>query len=127
MQRPLWLTLTVLAVAAGLALAQPLSDLAAKGKKIYEDNCADCHRSSGEGLPVKFPALKGNAFVQGGPDGVIQVLLNGRRGKMGRMPAWREYLSNEEIAAVASYIRTAWGNQAPAITPEQVAAARKTK
>lgn len=117
----------ILALAAGLALAQPPPDLAAQGEKLYEDNCADCHRSSGEGLPVKFPALKGSAFVQGDPEAVIQVLLNGRRGKLGRMPAWREYFNDQEIAAVATYIRSAWGNQAPAVAPESVAAARKEK
>ncbi len=127
MPRTLLAGLLILALAAGLALAQNPPDLAAQGKKLYEDNCADCHRSSGEGLPVKFPALKGSAFVQGDPEPVIETLLNGRRGKLGRMPAWREYFTDQEIAAVATYIRSAWGNKAPAVTPESVAAARKKK
>ncbi|MEJ5330413.1 MAG: cytochrome c [Desulfobaccales bacterium] len=127
MPRTLLAGLLILALAAGLALAQNPPDLAAQGKKLYEDNCADCHRSSGEGLPVKFPALKGSAFVQGDPEPVIEILLNGRRGKLGRMPAWREHFNDQEIAAVATYIRSAWGNKAPAVTPESVAAARKKK
>lgn len=127
MPRTLLAGLMILALAAGLALAQNPPDPAAQGKKLYEDNCASCHRSNGEGLPVRFPALKGSAFVQGDPEPVIEILLNGRRGKMGRMPAWRDRLSDGELAAVATYIRTAWGNQAPAVTPESVAAARKKK
>lgn len=127
MPRTLLVGLMILALTAALALAQNPPDPAAQGKKLYEDNCADCHRSSGEGLPVKFPALKGSAFVQGDPEAVIQVLLNGRRGKLGRMPAWRDYFNDREIAAVATYIRSAWGNQASAVTPDQVAAARKKK
>ncbi len=127
MPRTLMAGVMVCALAAGLALAQNLPNPAAGGKRVYENNCADCHRSSGEGLPVKFPALKGSAFVQGDPEQVVQVLLNGRRGKLGRMPAWRDRLSDEEIAAVATYIRNAWGNRASAVTPGAVAAARKEK
>jgi cytochrome c6 len=117
--------LVVFLVAATMALGQGGTDFLKKGQDVYEANCADCHRTSGEGLPVKFPALKGNAFVTGDPQPVIDILLNGRTGKLGQMPAWKEHLDDARIAAAISYIRNAWGNRAPAIRKEDVAAARK--
>jgi cytochrome c6 len=117
--------LVVFLVAATMALGQGGTDFLKKGQDVYEANCADCHRTNGEGLPVKFPALKGNAFVTGDPQPVIDILLNGRTGKLGQMPAWKEHLDDARIAAAISYIRNAWGNRAPAIRKEDVAAARK--
>jgi cytochrome c6 len=115
-----------LAVAAGLGLwalaglAQAQTDLVAQGKATFEEHCADCHRLSGEGLPPTFPALKGNPFVQGDPGAVIDTVLKGRKG-LATMPSWQGTLSNAQVAAVLSYIRQAWGNQAPPVSPEQVA------
>ena len=108
-----------------LALGQAGGDLLKHGQEVYENNCSDCHRSNGEGLPVKFPALKGNAYVQGDPKALIGTVLNGRRGNLGLMPAWKEHLEDHQIAAAISYIRNAWGNTAPAVKPEDVAALRK--
>src|SRR3990172_5372053 len=75
-------------LAANPALGQGPIDLVKQGQEVYENNCADCHRGNGEGLPVKFPALKGNAFVMGDPKPVLDTVLNGRKGKLGQMPAW---------------------------------------
>jgi cbb3-type cytochrome c oxidase subunit III len=110
---------------AQAALGQGNEDLLKKGQEVYESNCADCHRSNGEGLPVKFPALKGNALVMGDPLPVLDTVANGRRGKMGNMPAWKNFLDDAQIAAAVSYVRNAWGNQASVVKPEDVAAARK--
>ncbi len=117
--------LAALLLAATVSLGQGGADLLIKGQEVYEANCADCHRSSGEGLTVKFPALKSNTFVTGDPQPVIDLLLNGRTGKLGQMPAWKEHLDDARIAAAISYIRNAWGNRAPAVQPQDVAAARK--
>ena len=103
-----------------LVLAQSGGDLLKQGQEVYENNCSDCHRSNGEGLPVKFPALKGNAYVQGDPQAVISTVVNGRKGSLGLMPAWKEHLDDDQIAAAISYIRNAWGNAAPAVKPEDV-------
>ena len=103
-----------------LVLAQSGGDLLKQGQEVYENNCSDCHRSNGEGLPVKFPALKGNVYVQGDPKPVIGTILNGRKGNLGLMPAWKEHLDDDQIAAAISYIRNAWGNAAPAVKPEDV-------
>jgi len=116
---------TAAVLVPGLALGQAGGELLKQGQEVYENNCSDCHRSNGEGLPVKFPALKGNAYVQGDPKAVIGTVLNGRKGNLGQMPAWKEYLTDNEIAAAISYIRNAWGNSAPAVKPEDVATLRK--
>jgi cytochrome c6 len=117
--------MAMLLLAANVALGQGGGDLMKQGQEIFDNNCADCHRSNGEGLPNKFPALKGNAFVQGNPQPVLGTVLNGRRGPLGHMPAWGSKLNDQEIAGVITYIRNAWGNKAPAIKPEDVTAARK--
>ena len=114
-----------LLLAATGAPSQDAGDLLKQGQEIFENICADCHRMSGEGLPNKFPALKGNAFVQGNPQPVLHTVLNGRHGKLGQMPAWGEKFNDQEIAAMVSYVRNAWGNKAPAIKPADVAAARQ--
>jgi mono/diheme cytochrome c family protein len=122
----LWVTLfsITLLLAANLALGQSDGELVKQGQEVYEANCADCHRSNGEGLPVKFPALKGNAFVTGDPKPVIATVLNGLKGNLGQMPAWKDFLNDLQAAAVVSYIRQAWSNRAPAVTPAMVADTR---
>ncbi len=112
-------------LAATPALTQSDKDLLKQGQDIYDNTCADCHRSNGEGLPNKFPAHKGNPFVLGDPLPVLHTVLNGRHGKLGQMPAWGGKFNDQEIAAVVSYIRNAWGNKASIIKPEDVAAARR--
>jgi len=114
-----------LILAASLVWGQGEGDLLKQGQEIFENICADCHRLSGQGLPNKFPALKGNAFVQGDPQPVLYTVLNGRKGKLGQMPTWKDKFTDQEIAAVVSYVRNAWGNKASTVRPEDVAAARK--
>ena len=122
-----WLAVLSVTVVLGanLALGQACGDLMKQGQEVYENNCSDCHRSNGEGLPVKFPALKGNAYVQGDPKALIRTVLKGRKGNLGLMPAWKELLDDNQIAAAISYIRNAWGNTAPPVNPEDVTALRK--
>jgi len=121
------LILASLMLAAGAAWAQEPGGLAAQGQKVFEDNCADCHRLNGQGLPGTFPALDKDPFVQGDPSPVIATVLNGRKGNLGQMPAWKDKLDDRQIAAVISYIRQAWSNRAPAVTPAMVSEARKAR
>ncbi len=116
----------LLLLAAGLAPVQELAseDLFNQGREIFNNNCAHCHRSNGEGLPGTFPALNQDPFVVGDPQPVIATVLQGRKGKLGQMPTWKDKLNDREIAAAITYIRHAWSNQAPAVTTEMVAATR---
>jgi mono/diheme cytochrome c family protein len=108
-------------------LAAALSSSAANaqtpdGKTVFATNCAACHQAGGTGIPGAFPALKGNTFVAGDGNLVIATVLKGRGG----MPAFAESIDDAQLAAVISYVRTSWGNQAGAVTAADVAAVRKT-
>lgn len=98
------------------AAAQPAAD----GSQLYATHCAACHQPNGNGLPPAFPALAGSAVVADA-DGLIEVLLKGRPGTamapFGRLP-------DAEIAAIATYVRSSWGNSAGAVAADAVAAAR---
>ena len=107
------------------AQAQGPEALFKEGKKIFEDTCADCHRRSGKGLPAKFPALDGNPFVLGDPAKVIDTVLNGRKGKLGQMPTWKDTFNDQQVAAYPTYARQAWSNKGTAVTPEAVKKRRK--
>jgi cbb3-type cytochrome c oxidase subunit III len=102
------------------------------GKALFLVNCAVCHQSNGRG-GGPYPPLAGNRDVNAvDSTNVIQTVLNGRTGPItvngvqygGNMPSWRDQLSNAEIAAVLSYVRSTWNNNAPAVSEDQVAAAR---
>jgi len=116
--------LLILALLGGSAWAQGEGDLVKQGQEVFEDICAQCHRSNGEGLPATFPALNKNPFVLGDPKPVIATVLNGRKGNLGQMPSWKDKLDDRQIAAVITYIRQAWSNRASAVTAAMVAAPR---
>ena len=109
---------------AALAQGQGQDDPVQWGQEVFEENCAQCHRTNGEGLPATFPALNKNPFVLGEPKPVIATILNGRKGNLGRMPSWKDKLDDQQIAAVVTYLRQAWSNRAQAVTPAMVGAGR---
>lgn len=111
--------LRILVLGAAMAAAQSAA-AAVDGAKLFADGCAACHQPQGQGVAGAFPALAGNAFVQGPADQVLGVVLNGRGG----MPTFRNELSDEEAAAIVTYLRGAWGNKAGAVEPAAAAAAR---
>ena len=102
--------------AAALAASPALAD----GAKIYEEACAACHMPKGEGVDGAFPKLAGSPLVLGSADEAANLLMAGRGG----MPSFSADLSDQQMSEVLSYIRSAWGNQATAIAPDAVAAAR---
>ncbi len=70
-------------------------------------------------------ALNGDPWVIGEPGPVIATVLNGRKGQLGQMPTWKDKIDDNQIAAVVTYIRQAWSNKAPAVTPALVAEIRR--
>jgi mono/diheme cytochrome c family protein len=104
------------------------------GKAIYVDNCSACHRSNGEGLPGMFPPLKGDATVQDRePTTIIRLILNGvhavatdSKPTQLSMPAFDWKLSDDQIAALATYIRSSWGNSASAVSSSDVKSMRQS-
>ena len=99
-----------------------LPDLVARGEKVYNANCAACHRPDGKGAgPIK--PLDGSAIVLNDPAQQIDVVLKGRLN--GAMPSWKQ-LSDTEIAAVITYTKNSWSNQTgKLVQPAEVVAARK--
>ena len=83
-----------------------LTDIVARGEKVYAANCAACHQATGQGAgPIK--ALDGSPLVlDADKSKEIAILLNGR----GAMPAWKQ-LSDTDIAAVISYTKNTWSNK----------------
>ena len=99
-----------------------LPDLVARGEKVYNANCAACHRPDGKGAgPIK--PLDGSAIVQNDPAAQINIVLNGAAN--GAMPAWKQ-LSDTDIAAVITYTKNSWSNKTgKAVQPAEIVAARK--
>jgi cytochrome c oxidase subunit 2 len=95
-------------------------DLIATGETVYSQNCARCHGSEGAGSGGDFPPLVGSDLVTGDPEPVIEIVVDGQ----GAMPAFGDELDDEEIAAVVSYIRNTWGNDAGVVDPAAVEALR---
>ncbi|HEX8955993.1 MAG TPA: cytochrome c [Burkholderiaceae bacterium] len=90
------------------------------GEGKYRKTCAGCHQADGKGIPDAFPALAGNALVQGNPRDFAAVPLTGRGG----MPNFSKRLDNASLAQILNYVRNAWGNKGSTISAADVAALR---
>jgi mono/diheme cytochrome c family protein len=108
------------------------SGAAVDGKQVFAANCVACHQAGGTGVPGVFPPLAGSEWVQGDPRVLANILLHGVEGELtvkgtpykGSMPAFAR-LGDGELAAVASYVRASWGNQAGAVPADLFAVERK--
>lgn len=121
--------------AAGEATAKLLKSASPDmplGARLYLDNCAACHFVSGKGAPEIFPELQGNAMVLGkDASPLLSVILHGasspstsRRPMNLVMQGYSDRLTDEEVAALASFVRSGWGNKADAVSAKQVAKVR---
>ncbi len=110
------------APAAEPAAAEMSKDeLMASGEKVYQTYCSACHQAGGEGLPPAFPALKGSAIATGDQAAHIDIVLNGKNA----MTPFGGTLNDEQLAAVITYERNAWGNDTgDVVQPAQIKAAR---
>ncbi len=105
-----------LKVAPAKALYAETTGPVPEGAALYLEHCGICHQPNGAGLKGAVPNLAGSGVVgAGGPDDVIRTILGGMpaHGTYAVMPGMAAQLSPAEIAAIANYIRGAWGNQAP--------------
>jgi len=122
-----------IAASAAAQASAAVSNPVEAGKNVYAKNCVGCHQATGQGIPGAFPPLVGSEWVTGPPETVVRILLLGLQGPVqvkgatfnGAMPAWKDVLKDEEIAAVATYIRQWAPNAAPAVPAGQVAAQRQ--
>ncbi len=99
------------------------------GKRVFEQNCAPCHQTTGLGEAAKAPPLAGSDWVlASGPNRIVRVVLNGLKDPIvvkGQewnlvMLPWRDIMTDAQIAHALTYVRNSWGNKATEVKPEQV-------
>jgi mono/diheme cytochrome c family protein len=115
--------------------AAEVTDPLVLGKKVYNNNCANCHHADGMGQPGVYPPMGGSALVVGSKERLAAVLLQGLSGPVtvnggsygsAVMPAWGSALTDDKIANVMTYIRGSFGNKANAASEDEVTKARAT-
>jgi mono/diheme cytochrome c family protein len=97
------------------------------GRKVYAAQCAMCHRDDGKGQPTAYPPLADNQSIEmASPVNPIRMVLNGgfppatrKNPRPYGMPPFAHILNDEEVAAVVTYIRVAWGNGGTPVTASQ--------
>ncbi len=117
-------------------LTGPKKSASAKidGGALFGSLCVACHQAGGQGLPGLFPPLAGSEWVKGKDSTVAAIVLHGITGSItvkgtvynGSMPTFKDQLSDAQIAAVLSHVRSQWGNGAAPVIEQTVAQARET-
>lgn len=105
---------------------------AVDGAAVFSARCAACHQAGGTGVPGVFPPLAKSEWVRGDATRLASIVLHGVQGPLtvggatfnGAMPGFKDQLDDATLAAVATYIRAQWGNEAAAVDAATVAAAR---
>jgi mono/diheme cytochrome c family protein len=101
------------------------------GQAIYEALCLNCHQATGQGLTGVYPPLAKSEWVAGDPQALIKLTIHGLAGHTkvlgkdyGLVPMPPMGLDDQQLADVLTYVRSAFGNKAPAVTPAEVKAVR---
>ena len=114
-------------VAGGGAGASP--DPKVVGKALFSANCITCHQANGEGLPGQYPPLAGSEIVLGpAVNHTIAIVLKGLQGPVtvkgqafnNAMQPWEGQYTDQQLAAILTYIRSDWGNNGPPVPAELV-------
>ena len=132
MKSRIFVSIILTACTSVSVVAQTASQsIADRGKEVYDQNCLACHQIDGGGVPMLTPSLINAEWVQGDKARLINVVLKGLtgveiNGEMfdNPMPPLA-HLSDEDIAAVLTYVRANFNNKSGPIKKEEVAAARK--
>ena len=106
----------------------------ANGKKIYMQNCVTCHQADGGGVPHMNPPLIKTSYVLGDKTALIKIVLNGFNEDVeidgqkysNNMPA-HDFLKDQEIADVLTYVRNSFTNKASAVKAAEVKKLRAAK
>jgi mono/diheme cytochrome c family protein len=114
--------------------AQVNNVVSARGAKLYEKHCAQCHGDQGQGVAGAYPALAGNRAVSmQASANLVQIVLNGGfapatdgNPRPYGMPPYVLLLSDADVAAVLSHVRTSWGNRAPLVSELDVSRQRSS-
>lgn len=105
-----------------------LASLMTKGKQVYTTTCQACHQATGVGIPGAFPSLAESEWVNGPAKQIAAIVLHGLQGPItvkglkfqGAMPAFKDQLKVEDVAAVTTYVRNSFNNKSELITAELV-------
>lgn len=117
-------------IPANTSVAAPRSKEPVTGQaaRLYLDNCSGCHQAKGRGIPGTFPPLAGNGVVLApDPADIVRVVLWGvpMQNDYVPMPGFADQLSDQQVADLANYVRTSWGNPAPANTSARLVATER--
>jgi mono/diheme cytochrome c family protein len=102
-----------------------------RGASLYAQNCVPCHHENGEGVPKVFPSLAGSPAVLGDPIELAQWVLSQKRPASipaGRYPTQMllfGWMKDDDAAALLTYIRSHFGNSAPAVDAALIAKSRE--
>ncbi len=119
------------AAGSGDAGATTAQAAAPNGESLYQQRCSSCHQANGQGSPGVYPPLAGSEYAAAANSGVpIRIVLHGLQGPItvkgqefnSLMPAYGLgiTMSDDEVAAVLTYVRSSWGNTASAVTAHDV-------
>lgn len=103
-----------------------------KGDQVFIGVCQTCHQPSGLGVAGQYPPLVNSEWLLSDAETPIRIVLYGLEGPItvkgnsftNKMPAFHDKLSDDEIAAVLTHVRSTWGNNAGTVKPEDVGAIR---
>ena len=104
-----------------------------RGKIVYDTYCLACHMQDGGGAPRMNPPLIKTSFVLGDKKKLISIVMNGLSGvevegeDYSNVMAPHNFLTDQQIADVLTYVRNSFGNKASAVTVAEVKAARPKK
>jgi glucose/arabinose dehydrogenase len=124
--RSLTLASALLLSFAGVAAEDDKALLIARGKLLYLQHCVICHQGSGQGAPGTFPPLAKSDYLMAKPENGIRAVVEGLSGRI--VVNGAEYnntmppilLTDEQVAAVLTFLRNTWGNAGDAIAAAQV-------
>ena len=98
-----------------------------RGKKVYTQYCVACHQVDGGGVPGLNPPLEKTSYILGSKTKLIKVILKGMNTHeeidgetYSNIMAPFNYLTDQQISDVLTYVRNSFGNKATAITPGDV-------
>jgi len=119
-------------IAAGACTSgRDAEQVLARGKEVYELHCLGCHQASGRGVPRMTPPLVGSEWLSGDPDRLVRIVLAGLEGPIevageeyDAVMGAQAYLSDEDVAAVLTYVRERFASGASPVRPGLVAEVR---
>ena len=106
----------------GADSGRPAASAGERGRDAFLTHCAPCHQTDGSGMARLAAPLRNSKWVLGPEEPLARIVLNGLKGEL-LMPAMGT-LDDQQLAAILTYIRHAWGHQAGPISPETVAGVR---